>query len=199
MRTDRLLSLLLPLALAACVTTADGTGPNGANAGGSGSASLADSQTVLRRIVHIARDLKASTEFYRTALGMSVLAERDVTSPELARALGADPTARITEVELASTGGGSGQMGARFVLLQIADPKLGRITPPRGGKGALGETVLAIQVPDVAAVDARLKAAKTKVAVPLQTSSDGTVRLSVLDPDGTRVLVYSTPPARAGS
>jgi catechol 2,3-dioxygenase-like lactoylglutathione lyase family enzyme len=184
----RILVSILALALAGCAVPSE-PGSSGASSRSAQVEASPNSAIVLRRVMQIARDLDASVAFYRDALGLTVLERRDLTSPDLARGLGADPTAKITAVVF---GTGPDQHGAVLTLLKVEDPKLGRMTHPRGGKGALGETVLSFRVPDLAAVEAKLRAAKASITG-AGRGKDGTQQLTVTDPDGTRVLLYAVP------
>jgi catechol 2,3-dioxygenase-like lactoylglutathione lyase family enzyme len=176
----RILVPVLLLALAGCAAGPSGLASIGASHAREAAAVAPD--PALTRVVQIARDLDASVAFYRDVLGLPVLERRDLSSPDLARALGADPGARITAVSIGANGG-----SVTLMLLKIDDPKLGRMTHPRGGKGALGETILGLRVPDLATVETKLRATKANVVV--GRTSDGAPQLAVTDPDGTRLLL----------
>jgi catechol 2,3-dioxygenase-like lactoylglutathione lyase family enzyme len=181
------------LALAGCAVPSE----SGSSGPSSRPAAQADASgtIVLRRVMQISRDLDASVAFYRDALGLTVLERRDLSSADLARGLGADPTAKITSVVLGTAHAridGGELHGAVLTLLKVDDPKLGRMTHPRGGKGALGETVLSFRVPDLTAVEAKLRAAKATITG-IGRGKDGIQQLTATDPDGTRVLLYAVP------
>jgi catechol 2,3-dioxygenase-like lactoylglutathione lyase family enzyme len=186
---------LFLLALAGCAGSAEFGSSGASSRPAPADAAPAGNTIVLRRVMQVARDLDASVAFYRDALGLTVLERRDLSSADLARGLGADATARITSVVLGTASGtidGGELHGAVLTLLKVDDPKLGRMTHPRGGKGALGETVLSFRVPDLAAVEAKLRAAKAPITG-VGRGRDGVQQLTVTDPDGTRVLLYAVP------
>ena len=191
----RILVPVFLLALAGCTLPTE-TGSSGASSRPTQAGAGPTGTIVLRRVMQITRDLDASLAFYRDALGLVVLERRDLSGPDLARGLGADATAKISSVVLGTANAkidGVGELhGAVLTLLKVEDPKLGRMTHPRGGKGALGETVLSFRVPDLGAVEAKLRAAKANITG-VGRSKDGVQQLTVTDPDGTRVLLYAVP------
>ncbi|GIL41863.1 hypothetical protein TMPK1_41000 [Rhodospirillales bacterium TMPK1] len=179
------------LALAGCTGAAE-FGSSGASSRPAQADAGPAGTIVLRRVMQISRDLDASIAFYRDALGLTVLERRDLSSPELARGLGADPAAKITSVVLGTAHAridGGELHGAVLTLVKIDDPKLGRMTHPRGGKGAMGESVLSFRVTDLAAVESKLRAAKATITAVRREG--GQQQLTVMDPDGTRILLYA--------